>query len=77
MPLPYYHLYIIYGLGLWDSLLEGRIKLQKAVAIVNQLPQKETWSKYHNMSSEFAEEANKSKLLIIYETFCPSDSVLV
>ncbi|XP_013414471.1 protein AATF [Lingula anatina] len=30
-------------LTMWDSLLEGRIKLQKALILANQLPQPNTW----------------------------------
>lgn len=46
--------------GLWDSLLEGRIKLQKAVSLINQLPQTDVWDGYAKSSTEFTAEANKS-----------------
>ena len=48
-------------LGLWDSLLEGRIKLQKAVSIINQLPQPETWNSFEEKAQHFTDEAAKSK----------------
>ncbi|XP_053384310.1 protein AATF-like [Mercenaria mercenaria] len=48
-------------LGLWDTLLEGRIKLQKAVSIVNQLPQKEAWRDFSETSETFEEEAGKAQ----------------
>ncbi|KAH3884563.1 hypothetical protein DPMN_008546 [Dreissena polymorpha] len=46
--------------GLWDSLLEGRIKLQKAVSLINQLPQTDVWEGYVKSSTEFTTEASKS-----------------
>ena len=36
----------LYYLGIWDSLLEGRIKLQKALLIINQLPQPDVWDMF-------------------------------
>ena len=32
--------------AIWDSLLEGRIKLQKVLLIVNQLPQPDAWDQF-------------------------------
>ena len=38
--------------GLWDSLLKGRIELQKVVSIVNQLPQPDKWNKFVKQGEE-------------------------
>ncbi|XP_012690326.2 protein AATF [Clupea harengus] len=35
-------------LALWDQLLEGRIKIQKALATANQLPQPQTFPEFKN-----------------------------
>ncbi|XP_052801030.1 protein AATF-like [Mya arenaria] len=51
-------------LGLWDSLLEGRIKVQKAVSLVNQLPQTDTWTQFTNTSQQFANEASKTEQVL-------------
>ncbi|OWF50744.1 protein AATF-like [Mizuhopecten yessoensis] len=37
-------------LGVWDSLLENRIKVQKVVGLVNQLPQPDTWGTFEDHS---------------------------
>ncbi|XP_060070017.1 protein AATF-like [Ylistrum balloti] len=39
-------------LGIWDSLLENRIKLQKVVGLVNQLPQPDTWGTFEDNSEK-------------------------
>ncbi|XP_069133972.1 protein AATF-like isoform X2 [Argopecten irradians] len=39
-------------LGIWDSLLENRIKLQKVVGLVNQLPQPDTWGTFEENSEK-------------------------
>ena len=64
--LGYWSLFLL--LGLWDTLLEGRIKLQKAVSIVNQLPQKQTWTEFEQTSDMFEEESLKGK-------FCPEKPI--
>ena len=43
--------------GLWDSLLEGRIKFQKVVCLINQLPQPDTWQEFTEVGADnFQEE---------------------
>ncbi|XP_062570249.1 protein AATF-like [Saccostrea cucullata] len=39
-------------LGLWDSLLEGRIKFQKILTAVNQLPQPDTWRDFEKLGED-------------------------
>lgn len=39
-------------LGLWDSLLESRIKLQKVNVITNQLPQPKAWSLFSQLGDK-------------------------
>ncbi|KAL3841684.1 hypothetical protein ACJMK2_019794 [Sinanodonta woodiana] len=52
-------------LGLWDSLVEGRIKLQKAVAIINQLPHPDAWRIMEQTGEHnFTVEANKAHLAV-------------
>ncbi|KAK3583266.1 hypothetical protein CHS0354_011153 [Potamilus streckersoni] len=52
-------------LGLWDSLVEARIKLQKAVAIINQLPHPDAWRKMEQTGEDsFTVEANKAQLAV-------------
>lgn len=38
--------------GMWDSLLECRIKMQKLLLLANQLPQHNTWSQFSEKSDE-------------------------
>ncbi|KAL4647192.1 protein AATF [Arapaima gigas] len=48
-------------LVLWDQLLEGRIKLQKALVTANQLPQPQTFSKFKAKGgAEFARALKNS-----------------
>ncbi|XP_052064217.1 protein AATF-like [Mytilus californianus] len=43
-------------LGLWDSFLEGRIKLQKVAGIINQMPQFDVWKQFEkDGGAEFRE----------------------
>ncbi|KAK2154860.1 hypothetical protein LSH36_255g00042 [Paralvinella palmiformis] len=56
-------------LGIWDSLLEGRIKLQKALLIINQLPQPDVWDMFIDTcgpqyNSALAESENALKKLL-------------
>ncbi|XP_050408062.1 protein AATF [Patella vulgata] len=39
-------------LGIWDGLLETRIKLQKTVSSINQLPQPSIWSLFNKLGGE-------------------------
>ncbi|XP_078662725.1 protein AATF-like [Branchiostoma floridae x Branchiostoma belcheri] len=58
-------------LGLWDSLLEGRIKLQKALPLTNQLPQPDTKSDFIKTGGEpftTAGEAGASSLRGLLDT---------
>ena len=45
--------------GVWDSLLEFRIKLQKAVIIVNQLPQPDVWNNFVEAGEDEYQKALK------------------
>uniref|UniRef100_A0A8D0C751 Apoptosis antagonizing transcription factor n=1 Tax=Salvator merianae TaxID=96440 RepID=A0A8D0C751_SALMN len=48
-------------LALWDQLLEGRIKLQKALLTANQLPQPQTFLEFKKRGGqEFASEVKNS-----------------
>lgn len=48
-------------LALWDQLLEGRIKLQKALVTANQLPQPQTFSEFKRRGgAELAAELKNS-----------------
>lgn len=48
-------------LALWDQLLEGRIKLQKALVTANQLPQRQTFSEFKSKGgAELAAELKNS-----------------
>ncbi|XP_077979295.1 protein AATF-like [Glandiceps talaboti] len=47
-------------LGLWDSLLEGRIRLQKALLGVNKLPQCHTAHQFMATGGEDYQQANKT-----------------
>lgn len=50
------------SLALWDQLLEGRIKLQKALLTANQLPQPETFPAFKMMGgAEMAGALKNSK----------------
>ncbi|XP_022336359.2 protein AATF-like isoform X2 [Crassostrea virginica] len=52
-------------LGLWDSLLEGRIKFQKILTAVNQLPQTDTWQEFEESGGdEFREKKASVKSLL-------------
>ncbi|XP_064602198.1 protein AATF-like [Liolophura sinensis] len=52
-------------ISLWDSLLEGRIKLQKAVTLVNQLPQPDTWQMFEQEGGDnFTEASRQSRLAV-------------
>ncbi|KAL5006937.1 hypothetical protein ScPMuIL_015743 [Solemya velum] len=43
-------------LGLWDNLLETRIKLQKVLPLVNQLPQPDIWQSFqHRLGDDFSQ----------------------
>ncbi|KAI8488834.1 hypothetical protein Bbelb_333520 [Branchiostoma belcheri] len=58
-------------LGLWDSLLEGRIKLQKALPLTNQLPQPDARSDFTKTGGEpftTAAEAGEASLRGLLET---------
>lgn len=46
---------VLYVSGLWDLLLESRIRLQKSVVAVNQLPQPDVWEEFN---AEGGEEYN-------------------
>uniref|UniRef100_K1QS13 Protein AATF n=1 Tax=Magallana gigas TaxID=29159 RepID=K1QS13_MAGGI len=47
-------------LGLWDSLLEGRIKFQKILSAVNQLPQPDTWREFEESGEDNFKEKKAS-----------------
>lgn len=47
-------------LGLWDSLLEGRIKFQKILSAVNQLPQPDTWKEFEESGEDNFKEKKAS-----------------
>lgn len=49
-------------LGLWDSLLEGRIKFQKILSAVNQLPQPDTWREFEESGEDNFKEKKASGL---------------
>lgn len=52
-------------LGLWDSLLEGRIKFQKILTAVNQLPQPDTWQEFEESGEDnFKEKKTSVKSLL-------------
>ncbi|XP_055995936.1 protein AATF-like isoform X2 [Ostrea edulis] len=52
-------------LGLWDSLLEGRIKFQKILTAVNQLPQPDTWRDFEKSGEDnFKEKASSVQRLL-------------
>lgn len=52
-------------LGLWDSLLEGRIKFQKILSAVNQLPQPDTWKEFEESGEDnFKEKKASAKSLL-------------
>ena len=54
-------------LGLWDSLLEGRIKFQKILTAVNQLPQTDTWQEFEESGGdEFREKKASGMVLQIF-----------
>ncbi len=44
-------------LDLWDSLLKGRIELQKVVSVVNQLPQPDRWATFTQQGGDPYKEA--------------------
>ncbi|XP_028300743.1 protein AATF [Gouania willdenowi] len=46
-------------LSLWDHLLEGRIKLQKALVTANQLPQPDTWAVFRERGGAKLQEGLK------------------
>lgn len=46
--------------GLWDSLLEGRIKFQKILSAVNQLPQPDTWKEFEESGEDNFKEKKAS-----------------
>ncbi|XP_064635610.1 protein AATF-like [Lineus longissimus] len=49
-------------LGLWDGLLESRIKIQKALIQVNKLPQHTTWKAFSQKGGQdFKQAANESQ----------------
>ena len=49
-------------LGLWDSFLEGRIKLQKVAGIINQMPQFDIWKQFErDGGEEFRQSSADSK----------------
>lgn len=48
--------------GLWDSFLEGRIKLQKVAGIINKMPQFDIWKDFEkDENEEFKQSAEDSK----------------
>jgi protein AATF/BFR2 len=48
--------------GLWDTLLESRIKIQKALVQVNKLPQHTTWKTFTQRGGqEFKQAASQSQ----------------
>lgn len=52
-------------LGLWDSFLEGRIKLQKVAGIINQMPQFDVWKQFEkDGGSEFKESAADTQAML-------------
>ena len=53
-------------LGLWDSLLEGRIKFQKILTAVNQLPQTDTWQEFEESGGDEFREKKASGITYIY-----------
>ena len=69
----YYWFYIIVisfvpiHTGLWDSLLEARIKLQKVLSSTNQMPQHDTIEDFVESGGVEVEEAlSKGKKDILY-----------
>ena len=57
-------------LGLWDSLLEGRIKFQKILTAVNQLPQTDTWQEFEESGGdEFREKKASGIILFVIRIF--------
>ncbi|CAC5391968.1 AATF [Mytilus coruscus] len=52
-------------LGLWDSFLEGRIKLQKVAGIINQMPQFDVWKQFEkDGGAEFRESAADTQAML-------------
>ena len=42
----------IVSLGVWDGLLEGRIRLHRALVLFNRLPQHDTVKLYHQLGRQ-------------------------
>ncbi|XP_041367848.1 protein AATF-like [Gigantopelta aegis] len=47
-------------LTLWDTLLEERIKMQKTVTVVNQLPHPDTWQRFMETGGDNLEKSTKN-----------------
>ena len=52
-------------LGLWDSFLEGRIKLQKVAGIINKMPQFDIWKQFEkDENEEFKQSAADTQAML-------------
>lgn len=62
---------LLFTKALWDQLLEGRIKLQKALLTANQLPQPDTFPEFKERGGqEFANALKNSKNPFISSMLC-------